>query len=217
MANVGQRKVKDMNYKNVVVTLLVSFVVLVGMSYLLFNGSETNSEGQLQIVEGVAGEERHVRDSGDIVIVEFSDFQCPACKSAQSYVDDLMQRYDGRVRLVYRHLPLTSIHRYAKEAALAAEAADRQGKFFEYHDLLFANQAEWTQGDVEEYFGQYASDLGMDREQFIKDYNSQEIKDIVDKDILYANQLGLNSTPTFFVNGEKMSLNDVEAKIKSLE
>lgn len=84
--------------------------------------------------------------SAQVVIVEFSDFQCPACKAAEPYVQQILQNYAGKIVLYYRNFPLTQLHPFAEKAAEASECANEQGKFWEYHDLLFQNQQEWSSG-----------------------------------------------------------------------
>ena len=96
-----------------------------------------------------------------IVVIEFSDYQCPFCKRAEPTVTALMQKYPTQVRLVYRHLPLDQIHPRARPAAIAAVCAEQQGKFWEYHDTLFANQQALNDADLEKY----ATTLGMDADE----------------------------------------------------
>lgn len=213
MANVEGGK---MNVKNVVITVLVSIGVIAIMSVLLFRmgGQEQVVE---TVVEGVTGEERHVRGAGEIVLVEFSDFQCPACRAAESPLQDILSRYDGKVRLVYRHLPLTTIHANAQMAAQASEAAAIQGKFWEYHDKLFEGQDEWSElGDPREKFVEYAGELELDTQKFQADMESEEVENLVNRDNLDATRFGLSSTPSFFLAGERVDLRTLELKLQEL-
>lgn len=210
MANIEGGK---MNVKNIVITVLLSIGVVALMSVLLFRTSgqqvETNA-----VYEGVAGEERHVRGEGEIAIVEFSDFQCPACRASQEPLNDILERYEGRVRLIYRHLPLTTIHPNAQAAAEAAEAAHLQGKFFEYHDRLFETQSEWSaESNPADLFVSYAGDIGLDVQQFRNDLEREEIRSVVSRDNLEATRLGLSSTPSFFVEGQRVDLGNMETVI----
>jgi len=131
-----------------------------------------------------------------ITIVEFSDFQCPFCSRVNPTVDQLFKDYKGKIKVVFRNRPL-SFHSQAKIAAQAAMAAHKQGKFWEMHDKLFANQRELSEANFEKW----AKELGLNLKKFKKDYQSEEIKKRIEEDDQYAQKLGANGTPTFFING----------------
>lgn len=135
-----------------------------------------------------------------ISVEEYSDFACPAC-AAYSEVHTLLDAEFGEnVVFEYMHFPLAIPgHERAPMAALASEAAREQGKFNEYHDLLFANQGKFEDED----FVGYAEQLELDVEKFKTDYESEEIKTRVDGVIAKGNEMGINSTPSFYINGEK--------------
>ncbi len=138
-----------------------------------------------------------------VTVIVFSDFQCPYCKRVSSTLDDLLRAYPSDVRIVYRHLPLP-FHRQAMPAALAAAAADRQGRFWAMHDLLFANASrleELAKNDFQEL----ARQLGLDLGQYLNDYNDPGLQRLVDDDIDVAGRFGATGTPSFFINGRKMS------------
>lgn len=146
------------------------------------------------------------QEENSVVVVEYSDFQCPACKLMSGVIRSAVQQSDN-VTFVYRHFPLTSIHPNAIAAAQAAEAAGKQGKFWEMHDYLFMFQSDWADlsSDVlEAEFVSYAKDIGLEEAQFLSDMKSSEVRAKVSLDARSASSLGLNSTPTFFVNGEKL-------------
>lgn len=132
-----------------------------------------------------------------VVLIEFSDYQCPFCKRAEPTVTALMQKYPTQVRLVYRHLPLDQIHPRARPAAIAAVCADQQGKFWEYHDVLFANQQALTDADLEKY----AATLGLDAAKFKACRADPATETKVNADAAAARKAGLTGTPAFFVNG----------------
>jgi protein-disulfide isomerase len=132
-----------------------------------------------------------------ITIAEFSDFQCPFCFRVNPTIKQLEDKYKDKVRLVWKHLPLISIHPHAMDAAVAAEAARNQGKFWEFHDMLFANQDKLERDDVR----RYAQQLGLDVAQFDKDRDDPALKTKVLDDMAEATALGVKSTPTFFING----------------
>lgn len=140
-----------------------------------------------------------------VVLMEFSDLQCPACKSADPSVKSLLSEFGSDIRFEYRHFPLKSIHRNAEMASFVAEAAGIQGKFFEMKDKLFEGQAEWSaSAEPMQFFVRYAQELGLDTQKLEQDAQSSEVKAIVARDVALANQLKVNSTPTFFLNGKRL-------------
>jgi len=144
-----------------------------------------------------------------VIIVEFSDFQCPFCsRFFQQTLPQLEENYinTGKVKFVYRDLPLDSLHPNARPTHIAAECADEQGKFWEYHDILFENQGQWNRlasEDLENSLKQYAQDLSLDVPSFETCLSSDEIADEVNKDVLDARSYGATGTPTFFIGTEK--------------
>ncbi len=140
-------------------------------------------------------------DSAKVTLVEFGDFQCPACGSAHPIVSQLLKEYKEDITFVFRHFPLP-IHKNAVTAAMAAEAAGEQGKFFEMHDMLFENQKEWSDNNDPLFiFENYAKTLDLDVEKFSSDIKSKKYKDKIQQDQNDGGVLGVNSTPTFFING----------------
>ncbi len=131
-----------------------------------------------------------------VTLVEFSDFQCPYCRRVQSVLKRLMTAYHGRLKLVFRDFPLRQIHPEAQKAAEAAQCANDQGQFWQYHDRLFAVTELGT-----EDLKQYAVELGLDAEQFNACLDSEKYRQEVQKDIDDAIAAGVNATPSFFVNG----------------
>ena len=143
-----------------------------------------------------------------IVMVEFSDFQCPFCATANKSVKQFMAKHKDKVTLVYKHFPLTQIHPEALPAARAAWAANKQGKFWEYHDALFANQAKLS----ETFYLETATGLKLDLNKFNAD---RKIADnFIVEDFKLGRKLGIDGTPTFIINGEVVtgaaSLADLE-------
>lgn len=144
-----------------------------------------------------------------VTIIEFSDFQCPFCSRFYTQtLPSLQENYidTGKVKLVYRDLPLDNLHPNARPAHIAAECADEQGKFWEYHDVLFDNQAQWNRlssADLSSQLNQYATTLGLNSASFDSCLSSKEIADEVQSDFLAASQYGATGTPTFFIGNEK--------------
>ena len=145
---------------------------------------------------------------GELTIIKYSDFQCPACAAAAAGFAGVSPQVLSRITFVYRHFPLESIHSFAAPAARAAEAAARQGKFWEFHDLLFARQPLWSAatGSAEDIFASYARELGLDEEKFRADYRLPAVAERVSVDAEGAEKLSLRGTPTFFVDGRETNL-----------
>lgn len=148
--------------------------------------------------------------SSNIVIIEFSDFQCPACKAAVSVINAVLNSYD--IAFYYRNFPLP-IHENSMSAAEAAECANEQGEFWSYHDILFENQQMLDAESLKEYAGQ----LGLDAAQFSACLDSRKYKGEIEQDFQDGKNLGVGGTPTFFINGRKVegaSLNVFEVIIR---
>lgn len=155
-----------------------------------------------------------------VVLEEYADFQCPACGQFHPVVKDIMDLYGDQVRLEFKHFPLITIHPYAEPSARAAEAAGQQGKFFEYHDLLFENQAEWSRSaNPSQLFNQYARDLELDMELFARHQKSSVIRDHIREQMNEGRGRGVQGTPTFFLNGEQVTgmatLNDLKTRVEA--
>lgn len=136
-----------------------------------------------------------------VTIVEFADFQCPYCKAAESTVENLLKKYKGRVKLAYRDYPLSSIHPHAEAAAEAARCAQAQGKFWAYHDALFANQSKLDVPGLEAT----AKKLGLDQKAFDSCLKSAKFKAAINQDVKAGLDAGVQGTPAFFINGEFLS------------
>jgi len=146
-----------------------------------------------------------------IVVYKYSDFQCPACATYNSIMNQLLTDYDGKVKVVYRFFPLTSIHQNAVISGQAGYAAWKLGKFKEMKDLLFEKQKDWESlKDPREVFISYAEIAGMDPLEFEKIMNSPEAKKAVEDGEKEAISLGLNSTPSFFVGNKQIAPNGIE-------
>ncbi len=141
-----------------------------------------------------------------VTLVEYSDFQCPACAAFHPYVKQIMQDSGSKIELAFRHFPLSQ-HANARPAAYATEAAGKQGKFWEMHDMIFEHQNDWSnQGNAADTFLQYAKTLKLDIVKYEKDLNSKEVKDKVEADYQSGIQSGIDATPTFFLNGKKLQI-----------
>ena len=151
----------------------------------------------------VRGEPFKGAEKAPVTIVKFEDFQCPFCKQVQPTFVDLLKRYDGKLRLVHKDLPLEAIHAQARQAAEAARCADEQGKFWSYHDKLYAGSPKLSPEELKSY----AKEVGLNVDSFEHCLTTRKYQAIVQKDLSEGTQLGLTGTPTFFINGREVSGN----------
>lgn len=185
--------------------LLVLFGVIFGV-YKFSANEETKvvaaaGRDSITVEENILG----AKDSR-IAVVEYADFQCPACKAYYEPINRLQAELGDEMVLVYRNFPLRQIHKHAQLSSQAAEAAANQGMFWPYHDLLFKNQESWsTESDPTATFEQYAADLELDVEQFKTDMNSDEVKARIQSDVDSGYEAAVTGTPTLFVNGIKLN------------
>jgi protein-disulfide isomerase len=137
-----------------------------------------------------------------VTIVEFSDFQCPACRTAELPLRQLLALYDGRVRFVFKHYPLR-MHEWAKAGAYAAECAGRQGRFWEFHDRLYDKQDDWTAANADDVLTGYARDLKLDLDAWQACRRDPSTEAAVASDVKDGGDAWVTATPTFFVDGRR--------------
>jgi protein-disulfide isomerase len=140
-------------------------------------------------------------EQAPVKIVKFEDFECPFCKAVQPTLVELLKKYDGKVRLVHKDLPLEAIHPQATLAAEAARCAADQGKFWPYHDLLYSKAPKLGSADLRAY----AKELGLDAGAFDQCLESRKHRKAVQEDLAEGAKLGLTGTPSFFINGREIS------------
>lgn len=142
-----------------------------------------------------------------VVIEEFADFQCPTCATVHTMMNEINSTYGTRVKFIYRHFPLTQIHPNAFNAALAAEAAGMQGKFWDMQNLLFQNQQRWSAASgAHALFESYAQTLGLDIEKFKADMAGTAVNQRVQADMQRGRSLNVNSTPTILINSRPLTV-----------
>lgn len=142
-------------------------------------------------------------DDSKVQIVEYSDFECPACAAYRTLLDEVHTQYNDKVVIAYRHFPLPK-HTNATIAAQASEAAGKQGKFWEMHDLIFENQETWVEQsrtEAENSFKQYGETIGLDLTQYEADFGTNEIAQKIAEQFITGSKAGIQWTPSIFVNG----------------
>lgn len=142
-----------------------------------------------------------------VMIEEFADFQCPPCRSLYPELKMIEAEYGTRLRVIFRHFPLESIHRNAVAASMASEAAALQGRFWEMHDRLYETQAEWSEAsdaEARQLFTRYARDLGLDVERFASDINGTGGRERIRLDQQRGESIDIPGTPTLFINGRQV-------------
>lgn len=187
--------------------LFVIVALLVGV-FVLTKDKSSDPADAGQVSNHVTG-----KGTKGVTLIEYGDFQCPACKSYYPIVKEVRKAYGDDVKFVFRHLPLIQIHNNAFIASRAAEAAGLQGKFFEMHDLMYENQESWSQlPDPTQTFEQFAAQLELNQQQFKQDMSSETVSATINADIQEARAAGAASTPTFVINGERIEENPQDVK-----
>lgn len=189
----------DKRFIAILAVIILGFVGLVmfsGKDKVAESGSVANSEGSNNV---------YGKLDSPVTLTEFVDFQCEACYAYYPYVKQLKEQYKDRVKFQVRYFPITSGHQFAMQAAKNAEAAARQGKFWEMHDKLFEGQKTWEQTkDPTSFFDQYAQSIGLNMDKFKTDRTSSDVNTVIGKDLKAIKELGGDGTPTFVLNGEKI-------------
>lgn len=145
-----------------------------------------------------------------VTLVEYGDFQCPACGGFYPLIKQAKEKYGDQITFTYKNFPIDSIHPNARAAHRAAEAASNQGKFFEMHDLLYENQQSWVNSNnVKSIFEGYASKLSLDLEKFKADYISENTNEVINADIDEGKEKGVTGTPSFYLNGTQIDNNSM--------
>ncbi|MDQ1281803.1 MAG: hypothetical protein QG630_154 [Patescibacteria group bacterium] len=201
--------------KVVVISLLVIVVLLFGLNFILSKQNKNSAEVVTKV-----GDARYTKGdpNAKIKLVEYSDFQCPACSIFAKVFPEVFNYINGKygsttLSLTYKHFPLVSIHKNALLSAYSSEAAKEQGKFWEMHDLLFGNQEDWGEAlDAKAKIEEYAKNIGLDMPKFIADRDSDVTKDTVNRALIEATKLELDHTPTVYMNGEEIKNLSLSAK-----
>ena len=182
--------------------LVATAIIIVGGAWIVGNKQPAQEEAVVAETENLLREENSIMAGpadAKVTVVEFADFQCPACASFYPVMKQAKEKYsDQSVSFVFRHYPLPQ-HEHAQLAAEAAEAAHAQGKFWEYHDILFENQPEFEKDQLIEY----AEQIGLNMEEFNTALDSRTYRDVVLADLADGRAIGVPGTPSIYINGVK--------------
>lgn len=180
---------------------VVAPVLLLLVLYTLFSQGPTYSPVEIAENDHIRG-----RSSNPVSIVVYADFQCPACATEHDNMTQVWPQIRDKAFLVFRHFPITTTHPHSWTASLYAEAAGKQGRFWEMHDFLFATQSIWsTLPDVEDEFDAYALELNLDLDQLHADIESEDVIAKVRNDQRGGNASGVRGTPAVFINGRQIA------------
>ncbi len=155
-----------------------------------------------------------IAPAGAVVsLVEFADYQCPACAATNPFLKELLTKYEGKVRFTFKHFPLAQ-HKNGRHASEAVEAAGAQGKFWEMGNMLYEKQREWESADdPSPFFAKYATVLGLNAEALVSSVKAEQYAIKIKQDVSDGLALGVNSTPTFYLDGLKVPFNNLDAAI----
>lgn len=200
---------KDFFSSNKIAVLIsgITLAIIIGGVFLFSKAPAQNTPQKVDnklLIE--SDSEKIGYPSAQVTLVEFGDYQCPACGDYHPMIKQLLSDFNGKVNFVFRNFPLSQ-HANAKISSYAAEAAGLQGKFEEMHNKIYETQNDWSSSnDARSIFIGYAKDLGLDIDKFTKDINSDAVKQKVDRDTNDGLTLQINETPTLYLNGIKLIL-----------
>lgn len=187
---------------------IIAAVIIVFAGIFIFGNHKSDGSNKSS-GSSSASATKHIEGQGKsgVTLVEYGDYQCPFCGEAYPVVKQVENQFADQIYFQFRNFPLTNLHQNAFAAARAAEAAGMQGKFWQMHDLLYENQNQWSSSsNPSTLFDQYAKQLGLNVTKFQKDYQSSKVNDAINADIAAGNNLKVNATPTFFLDGKQITL-----------
>ncbi len=195
--------------------LIIIVVVFVGIFVISGNknGGSSTSSSNTKPTEHIEG-----LGKDGVTLVEYGDYECPYCEEYFTIVTQVQQQYNTQIFYQFRNFPLTSIHPNAFAGARAAEAAGLMGAYWQMHNELYtySNWDVWsTSSDPTSYFYQYAQDLGLNVAKFKTEFASSEVNNLVNADIDAGNKLGIQGTPTFYLDGKQISPDPTVASFDS--
>lgn len=189
-----------------IIIIIVAVVGIIGAAVLLGGGDEETA--------GAVSNNFYGAENAEVVVTEYADFECPACAQFYPIINQVKEQFKDQVKFEFKHFPLVSIHPNSIASHRAAQAASNQGKFWEMHDVLYERQSAWaaqstgsggfTNTNAAETFRSYAEELQLNMEQYDADVQASETIGTINADISLGRSVGVDSTPTFFLNGERI-------------
>lgn len=210
------------NETKILIGIMVAVLVLLigGVFFLSMGSPKVESiDGASNTVYKIDYSKGHKigSDSAKARLVEFSDFQCPACKGAEPFVKEILAKNNPNLQFIYRNYPLAQ-HSNAKAAANAAEEAATQGKFWEMHDKLFETQTQWESlPNPSDFFAKIATELGLDGAKVKEATEKQKYSSLIQDDLNDGNTAALNATPTFYLNGKKLEVSSFQGIVDAID
>jgi protein-disulfide isomerase len=190
------------------VIIAAVLVAAVGGGFMMFRSAQPQSPTTPTPAGGSVATSK-----GVVTIDEYGDYQCPPCGALHPIIKTLKGEYGDRIQFAFHHFPLTQLHSHALEASSAAAAAGLQGKFWEMHNLLYENQSVWSEvGDFRPILLDFARKIGLDLQRFTRDIDGIQVLTVIQDDSTRGNLLGVNSTPTVFINGQMIANDNLTAE-----
>lgn len=189
------------------------FLIIMGVIIAAFAGIMVYSNINKEDVGEAGSVSNHTKgnNSKNVELVAYSDFQCPACGSFEPIISEVTNKYSDEMLYTFRHFPIDTIHPNARAASRAAEAAGTQGKFWEMHDVLFANQLQWSDSQsAKTIFDSYATQLGLNMDEYNTVYVATTTNSTINADKQEGQDLGVTGTPAFFINGDQIDNTDIQ-------
>ena len=207
-----------------IIFIAIAVILFGGLIYLSSRNAIDVSNINEQTVQGATEASGNIADhttgtkDNKVILMEYGDYQCPGCGSAYAPLKTVTEKYEGQLTFVFRNFPLTSIHPNARAAAAAAETAGLMGKYWEMHDLLYANQSSWQSTSAKDrtnVFAGFASQIGLNSNEFTKNLTekSKQINQKISFDQALGKKLGVSGTPAIYLNGEKVEQYVKDGKI----
>lgn len=191
----------SIKFLGVIVAIILLFFGAFALSNKSQNSGKSNSGTLTQHIKG--------KGTTGVTLVEYGDYQCPFCGEYFPTVEQVVGFYGDKIKFQFRNFPLTGLHPNAFAAARAAEAAAMQNKFWQMNSLLYQNQDQWKgASNPLSIYTQYAQSLGLNVSEFKSDYASNKVNDLINADEAEGNKLGVNGTPTFFLDGKQVQINN---------
>lgn len=206
-----------MTKESKIILSIIGLVLVAGIALVTYINSTGITNSPTAMAEKLVRDDSHKEGTGKIQVVEFGDYQCPACGQAYPTTKKLIGEFGDKITFVFRNFPLP-MHANAQAAAEAAEAANAQGKFWEMHDKLYVSQDAWSSlYDPTDMFVSYAKDLGLDTDKFKKDVTDKANEKYIEQDKSDGYALNISGTPTFYINGKVQSAFDYDSLKKAIE